>query len=95
MCKIMRALYGLKKAPCDWYTRINSYFTRLDFTKSEADVNLYHIVVYGKIFIIILYANDLILAGHEHLIKSCKEDLSREFEMKDMGLLHYFLRLEI
>ena len=29
------------------------------------------------------------------MITSCKEDLAREFEMKDMGLLHYFLGLEI
>jgi len=28
------------------------------------------------------------------LINSCKEDLIREFEMKDMGFMHYFLRLE-
>eukprot|EP00253_Pinus_taeda_P004679 PITA_04679 len=31
----------------------------------------------------------------ELLILSCKEDLAREFEMKDLGLLHYFLGLEI
>ena len=28
-------------------------------------------------------------------MRSCKEDLAREFEMKDMGLLHYFLGLEV
>jgi len=33
--------------------------------------------------------------GDELLILSCKEDLAREFEMKDLGLLHYFLGLEI
>eukprot|EP00253_Pinus_taeda_P007415 PITA_07415 len=26
---------------------------------------------------------------------SCKEDLAREFEMKDMGLVHYFLSMEV
>lgn len=26
---------------------------------------------------------------------SCKEDLAREFEMKDMGLMHYFLGMEV
>eukprot|EP00253_Pinus_taeda_P001889 PITA_01889 len=31
----------------------------------------------------------------ELLILSCKEDLAREFEMKDLGLLHYFLGLGI
>eukprot|EP00253_Pinus_taeda_P002671 PITA_02671 len=34
-------------------------------------------------------------AGDELLIFSCKQDLAREFEMKDLGLLHYFLGLEI
>eukprot|EP00253_Pinus_taeda_P015989 PITA_15989 len=29
------------------------------------------------------------------LILSCKEDLAQEFEMKDLGILHYFLGLEI
>ena len=26
---------------------------------------------------------------------SCKEDLPREFEMKDMDLMHYFLGMEV
>ena len=95
MCRLKRALNGLKKAPCAWYTRIDSYFTGLGFKKSEADANLYHIVVDGKLLIIVLYVDDMILTGDEQLIKSCKEDLAREFEMKDMGLLHYFPGLEI
>eukprot|EP00253_Pinus_taeda_P032340 PITA_32340 len=43
--------------------RINSYFTRLGFTKSEVDANLYHIMVEGKPLIIVLYVDDLILTG--------------------------------
>ena len=39
--KPKRALYGLKQAPRAWYTQIDSYFTRLGFSKSEADPNLY------------------------------------------------------
>ena len=95
MCRLKRALYRLKQAPRAWYTRINSYFTGLGFSKSEADPNLYQIVVEGKLLIIVLYVDDLILTGDELLILSCKEDLAREFEMKDLGLLHYFLGLEI
>jgi hypothetical protein len=52
-------------------------------------------MVEGKILIIVLYVDDLILTGDEQLIHSCKEDLAKEFGMKDMGLLHYFLGLEI
>ena len=86
MCRLKIAMYGLKQAPRAWYTQIDNYFTRLGFTKSEADANLYQIVVEGKLLIIAIYVDDLILIGDEHVIHSCKEDLAKEFEMKDMGL---------
>ena len=95
VCRIKRTLYGLKQAPRAWNTRIDNYFTKLGFTKSEADVNLYHIMVEGKPLIIVLYVDDLILTGDDQLIKSCKEDLAREFEMKDMGLMHYCIGMEV
>ena len=66
----------------------------MGFTKSEADANLYQIVVEGKILIIFL-VDDLIMTGDEQLIHSCKDDLAKEVEMKDLVLFHYFLRLEI
>jgi hypothetical protein len=70
-------------------------FHRIFFTESEVDTNLYQIVVEGKILIIVLYVDDLILTGDEKLIHSCKEDLAKEFKMKDLGLLHYFLGVKI
>ena len=45
--------------------------------------------------ILILYVNDLLITGDDHLIDQRKKDLTREFEMKDLGLLHYFLGLEV
>eukprot|EP00253_Pinus_taeda_P035279 PITA_35279 len=75
--------------------RIDNYFTRLGFTKSEANENLYRIVVEDKLLIIVLYVDDLILIGDEKLVKYCKEDLAREFKMKDLGLMHYFLGMEV
>ena len=41
VCRLKRALYGLKQAPHAWYTRIDSYFTGLGFSKSEVDPNMY------------------------------------------------------
>lgn len=84
-----------RKHPCAWYTRIENYLTSLGFTKSEVDANLYHILAEGKLFIIVLYVDDFILMCDDKLIRSCKEDLTREFKMKDMGLMHYFLELEV
>ena len=44
--------------------------------------------------IIVLYVDDLILTGDGKLVKYCKEDLAKEFEM-DLGLMHYFLGIDI
>eukprot|EP00253_Pinus_taeda_P011932 PITA_11932 len=52
-------------------------------------------MVEGKPLIIVLYVDDLILTSDDQLIKSCKEELAREFKMKDMGLMHYFLGMEV
>jgi hypothetical protein len=41
----------------------------------------------------VLYVDDLIITGAERLIEGCKRDLASEFEMKDIGLMHYFLGL--
>eukprot|EP00253_Pinus_taeda_P024251 PITA_24251 len=65
VCQLKRDLYTLKQAPRAWYTRIDSYFIGLGFTKSEVDANLYHIMVEGKPLIIVLYVDDLILTGDD------------------------------
>jgi hypothetical protein len=45
--------------------------------------------------ILLLYEDDLFLTGEEKLIAECKQRLVAEFEMKDLGLMHYFLGLEV
>eukprot|EP00253_Pinus_taeda_P030602 PITA_30602 len=65
VCRLKRVLYGLRQAPCAWYTRIDNYFTELGFTKSEVDVNMYHVMVKGKLLIIVLYFDDLILTSDD------------------------------
>ena len=70
VCRLKRELYGLKQAPHSWYTQIDSYFTMVGFSKSKGEENLYDIVVDGKLLIIVLYVDDLILKGDEQLILS-------------------------
>ena len=95
MCKLKKALHGLKKAPRAWYARIDSYLRGLGFSKSITDSNLYIKVVKKQPLILVLYVDGLFLTREEHLIAQCKRQLATEFEMKDLGLLHYFLGLEV
>lgn len=45
--------------------------------------------------ILVLYVDDFFLIEREPLILQCKRELASEFEMKDLGLMHYFLSLEV
>lgn len=45
--------------------------------------------------ILVLYVDDLFSTSGEPLILECKREMASEFEMKDIGLMHYFLGLEV
>jgi hypothetical protein len=95
ICRLKKALYGLKKDPRAWYVIMDSYLTRLGFSKSHADPNLYYKVVDNAHVIILLYVDDLFIIGDESLIIQCKKELASEFDMKYLGLMHYYLGLEV
>jgi hypothetical protein len=88
-------MYGLKQAPRVWYSANDSYLQSIGFIKSDVDPNLYLLMKEEDILILVLYVDDLFLTRAETLIVACKQDLAKEFEMKDLGLMHYFLGLEI
>jgi hypothetical protein len=45
--------------------------------------------------ILLLYVDDLFTTGEEKFITECKRKLASDFEIKDLGLMHYFLGLEV
>ena len=90
-----KALYGLKQAPRAWYGRINSFIASLGFTRSKVDPNLYFKVMDDDPIILLLYVDGLFLTGKQNKISECKKKLTAEFKMKDLGLMHYFLGLEV
>ena len=93
--RLKKSLYGLKQASRAWYGRIKSFLMSLVFTKSKADSNIYFKIMDNEPIILLLYVDDLFLTGEEKLITECKKRLASKFEMKDLGLMHYFLGLEV
>ena len=67
----------------------------MGFQKSEADPNLYFIMVGDDPLILLLYVDDLFITGRERPIAACKKDLAAEYEMTDIGMMHHFLGLEV
>jgi hypothetical protein len=93
--KYKKYVYGLKQAPRAWYDIIDNYLMILGFTKSDADPNLYYKVEYGFPLILALYVDEFVLTRDENIIDGCNRELTSTFKMKDLGLMHYFLGLEV
>ena len=96
VCKLKKALYGLKQAPKTSYGRIHGFLTSLGFTKSKADSNIYYKVEEGnQVVLLLLYVDEFFVRGEDGLIADKKGKLTAEFEMKDLGMMHYFLGMEV
>ena len=74
---------------------MDGFLHSLGFSKCTADSNLYFKVVHNHVLILVLYVDGMFLTGDEQLIEQCKRELTSEFEMKDLGLMHYSLGLEV
>ena len=94
VCKLKKALYGLKQTLRTWYDRMDNFLMSQGFTKSKADSNLYFKVEGRRLVMLLLYFDDLFLTGEEKFIKDERRRLATEFEMKYLGMVHYFLEME-
>jgi histone deacetylase 1/2 len=96
VCKLDKALYGLKQAPRAWYSRLSSQLIALGFFASKSDTSLF---IYRKSHITIfmlIYVDDIIVASSsQSATDALLRDLSKEFALKDLGDLHYFLGIEV
>ena len=74
---------------------MDNFLMRLGFTKIKVDSNLYFKVEGRKTVILLQYVEDLFLIGENELITDAKKRLVVEFEMKYLGMMHYFLGMEV
>ena len=92
VCKLNKALYGLKQAPRAWYTDIDQYLASIGFHRSIADSNLY----VSPNALLLLWVDDiLIFASSPSDSTRVKEQLSKQYKMKDLGAARIFIGLEI
>ena len=82
----------IKQDPWAWYSRIDIYLQILGFSMSDVDPNLYFKVVKNQLLILVLYVDDLFVNGDKKFISWCKREITFEFNMKDLGLMHYYDR---
>ena len=94
--KLKKVFYGLKQAPRAWNTRIDTYFKENGFKQCPYEHALYTKKSVGNVMFVDLYVDDLILMGNnDEMIEKFKGTMIQEFEMTDLGLMRFFLGLEV
>ena len=96
VCLLKKSLYGLKQAPRAWYAKMDSFLLDIGFSRCHSNPNVYTKKVGNHLIILVLYVDDLILTGSDpNLITHVKSSLKQNFEMSNLGHLHYFLGLQV
>jgi histone deacetylase 1/2 len=97
VCKLEKALYGLKQAPCGaWYARLCAKLMALGFIPSKADTSLFYYNKGQHTLFVLVYVDDIIVASSsQEATKALLVDLQKEFALKDLDDLHYFLGIEV
>jgi len=94
--KLKKALYGLKQAPRAWNNRINEHFHSNGFIKCLYEHTLYTKKEKNGDFLLVCLYVDLILTGNNvRMIQEFKNSMIREFEMTDIGVMSYYLGIEV
>jgi hypothetical protein len=96
VCRLLKSLYGLKQSSRNWNITINVWLIEYGFKASELDPCIYVKGVPGKMLIIALYVDDLVIAGHDRkMVDDFKAAISARFEMVDLGKLEWLLGMEV
>jgi len=93
VCKLNKALYGLKEVPRLWYEEIDRFLLSEGFRKSVNNPNLY---LCSDCELILLYVDYLLLTAKDRTwINNTKVRLHSRYKMSDLGPARKFLSLEI
>jgi len=96
VCRLLRALYGLRQAPRAWHRCLKKVLEDLEFVASFADVALFQGTVDGETFWLLVWVDDILVAAQgEERIAKVKAHLTVKFDVRDLGLATYFLGMEL
>ncbi|GKC23450.1 ribonuclease H-like domain, reverse transcriptase, RNA-dependent DNA polymerase [Tanacetum coccineum] len=94
--RLIKALYGLRQAPRAWNIKLDNTLKSLDFKKCALEQAIYTRTERESILLVGVYVDDLIITGTpKREIDKFKDQMKEIFEMSDLGLLAYYLGIEV
>ncbi|GBN19276.1 Copia protein [Araneus ventricosus] len=95
VCKLNKAIYGLKQAARAWHLKIGESLIKYGYEQSKADPCLFKFANNGNPMYIIVYIDDLLIAGKDEDIRKIIKELEEEYELKNLGEVNYYLGINI
>lgn len=95
VCKLNKAIYGLKQSGREWNEKIDKVLKEMGFTPCASEPCVYTRNYGGNFNIIAVYVDDLLLASsRKEDIDTIKQQIELKFDVVDGGKLHYFLGMQ-
>jgi hypothetical protein len=96
VCKLLKPLYGTKQGAHDWYTELRRIFVMYGYSVSHADEAIFY-KFNGDDYTIVAAATDdfTIIGNSTESTSLIKKQLSKHFEITDMGDISWLLGVSI
>nr|GEV17630.1 retrotransposon protein, putative, Ty1-copia subclass [Tanacetum cinerariifolium] len=96
VCKLQKAIYGLKQASHSRNLCFHEKVTQFGFSRSEDDSCIYVKVSESVVVFLVLYVDDILLIRNDiPTLQNVKEWLGKCFAMKDLGDASYIIGIKI
>ena len=95
VCKLKKALYGLKKSPRAWFSRLDSYLKQQGFKRGATESDLYLKIKDDNMIAVVVYMDDIIFGSNLQILSvNFASEMKKEFKMSMLGELTFFLGLQ-
>ena len=96
VCRLQKSSYDLKQSPRAWFGKLSEVIEKFGMQKRKSDHFSFYRNSQGVIILLVVYVDDIIIIGNDMTtISSLNSFLHGQFHTKDLGMLKYFLGVEV